>query len=509
MTAPAGTLAGRWQRAVAAVPLRTFLVWEGSDAALHSWTYARFDALVEEVAAGLAARGVVAGMRVHVVLANSPAFVATWLAVARMGACMVPSDPRSSPVELGVHAARTAPAVAVVGRGSADAYAAGVAAGGPDVVVVDEDDVELTPLRRRAAAPSPSHPVRPRDPCAILFTSGTTAAPKGVVVTQGNYAFAGDVMAAAAGLGAADRYIVVLPLFHANAQYYAFAPAISVGASVALVHAFSATAFLTQAARHRATHASLFAAPLRMILARGTPSRPVRLRHCWYAQNVTADQYEQMALLLGCRPRQLYGMTETIPAVLSSGPLSPRHDSMGEVTLGCDVDLHDAEGRPVRDGDAGEIVVRGTRGGTLFDGYLDDEATTRESFAGGVFRTGDRAFRDGDGRHYFAGRRGDMLKVSGENVSAVEVEAVLAAHPGVFEAAVTGMPDDVRDEVPVAWVVRATGHESVDEESLLGWCATRLSPAKRPRAVHFVDELPRTSVGKIRKFLLSVPRGPR
>src|SRR3546814_17725612 len=104
-----------------------------------------------------------------------------------------------------------------------------------------------------------------------LFTSGTTSAPKGVVVTQANYAFAGDVMAAAAGLAKDDRQLVVLPLFHANAQYYSFASALSAGARVALMSSFSASGFLAQAARHGATPASLFAPPLRMTLARGAP----------------------------------------------------------------------------------------------------------------------------------------------------------------------------------------------------------------------------------------------
>ncbi len=174
---------------------------------------------------------------------------------------------------------------------------------------------------------------------------------------------------------------------------------------------------------------------------------------------------------------------------------------MGSPTLGCEVEVHDADGRPCPDGEVGEVVVGGIPGITLFAGYLDDPVTTSAAYAGRWFLTGDRAHVDDAGRFHFDGRRSDVLKVAGENVSVVEVEAVLAEHPSVLEAAVVGEPDPVRDEVPVAFVVAATAG-GVDVATLEAHCAARLAPAKRPRRITVVDELPRTSVGKIRKFLL-------
>ncbi len=506
MSAARATLAGRWRQAVAALADRTFLVFETSGGGAVEWTYAHFDRLVAEVAGGLEARGVVAGSRIHLMSANSPAFVATWLAAARLQACIVPADPRSTPREVAEQAARTGPVTAVCGRGAEAAYREAVSAGAPLPTVVNEDDTEMVGLRGRPTEGLES--VDQLAPSGVMFTSGTTSAPKGVVVTQANYAFAGEVMAAAAQLTQDDRQLVVLPLFHANAQYYSFAAAISVGASVALMPGFSAGRYLEQAARHGATHASLFAAPLRMILARGAgPVAGLRLRHCWYAQNITVEQHDQLSRLFGCRPRQLYGMTETIPAVLTSRARDISPGLMGTPSPGCEVDLWDESGSPVAAGEAGEIVVRGERGVTLFAGYLDDPGTTERAFRGEWFLTGDRAVRDAAGRYAFLGRGSDVLKVAGENVSVVEVEAVLAQHPAVFEAAVVGEPDAVRDEVPVAYVVRAPGHAGVGESELLEFTALHLAPAKRPRAVRFVDELPRTSVGKIRKFLLRPPAG--
>jgi carnitine-CoA ligase len=501
------TFAEAWRAAVDVHGHRTFLVFENADGAVGSWTYAGFDEVVGSVAGELARHGVGAGTSVHVALTNSVAFVAVWLATTRLGAWIVPVDPASTERELAEQLVRTRPVVGFCGRTRAAPYRAAAGTAGL-VHVVDVDETAIGPGWAVAdgGAPPRSDAPAPTDLAAVMFTSGTTGRPKGVEVTQANYAFTGQVMAAACELGADDRYLVVLPMFHANAQYYSFAPAISVGASVALMPAFSASGFLDQAMRHGATCASLFAGPMRMILARAAApatGRGLRLRHCWFAQNIREDQYEQLTEWFGCRPRQLYGMTETIPAVLTDSADDPRPDTMGYVTAGCDVDVQDASGRSCAPDEVGEVVVRGMPGLTLFAGYLDDPTTTAASFRDGWFLTGDRARRDESGRHRFDGRRSDVLKVAGENVSVVEVESVLSAHPGVLEAAVVGAPDDVRDEVPVAFVVVAPG-TSPDGivDALRAWCDERLVKAKRPRAYTVVDELPRTSVGKIRKFVL-------
>ncbi len=493
-----------WARQVAERPDAPFLTFEASDGSVRSWSYEAFDQEVGRVAALLVHHGVGPGAAVHLALTNSPAFVAVWFAANRLGAWIVPSDPMGRAPELRGHLERTAPTVGVCSVHRAAVYRDATACLPVAVVEVDEDDTALT------AFPAGGHPgpwpaVGLRDRAAVMFTSGTTGVPKGVEVTQANYAFAGKVMAERAALTATDRQLVVLPLFHANAQYYSFASAVWAGASVALVHTFSAGGFLHQAARHGATCASLFAAPMRMILARGGPVPGVSLRHVWFAQNVSDEQYETLAAWFGCRPRQLYGMTETIPAVLTDEADDPMPSSMGFVTPGCAVDLQDADGRSVAPGEVGEVVVGGDPGITLFAGYLDMPDVTAASFRAGWFRTGDRATRDASGRHVFDGRRSDVLKVAGENVSTVEVEQAIAAHPKVLEAAVVGRADPVRDEVPVAFVVAADPADPPTPAELAAWCEDRLGKAKRPHEITLLPELPRTSVGKIRKFLLRDP----
>ena len=546
------TFAEVWHGAVARGPESLFLRYAAPDGTVAEWSYGDFDRELDAVAARMRAGGVGPGRPVHLALANGPAFVATWLAAIRLGAMMVPSDPFGRAPELAGHIARTRPAMGVCDAGRAGEYRRAwqqAAAEAPglegDIVALDEHAPHLLPLGGgvrpggaaggaarsahaggpgagagrgadgggsggggRAPGSGPSGAVGApeiglRDTAAVMFTSGTTGRPKGVEITQANYAFCGKVMAERAGFGPDHRLLVVLPLFHGNAQYYSFAAAIWSGAAVVLQPAFSAGRFCAQAAAGGADAASLFAAPMRMILARGAGGPKLTLDHCWYAQNVSDAQYDQLTELFGCRPRQLYGLTETLPAVLTEPATDPVPSSMGRVTPGCAVDVTDAAGRPVPDGEVGEVVVGGERGITLFAGYLDDPATTEASFRDGWLLTGDRARRDPAGRHYFDGRRSEVLKVAGENVSVVAVEAVLAAHPAVLEAAVVGRPDPIRDEVPVGFVVARDPARPPSSHELLAWCGAHLGKAAMPRELTLLEELPRTSVGKIRKFLLA------
>ena len=340
-----------------------------------------------------------------------------------------------------------------------------------------------------------------------MFTSGTTAQPKGVVLTQANYRHVADVMAAAANLGADDRWLVTLPLFHANAQYYCFAPAINVGASVALTATFSASQWIDMANELGATHASLFAAPIRMILAR-TPdgTTPCRLRHTWFAQSLGPDHHRRFGELTGTLPRQLYGMTETIAIVTADRSDPPAHDLIGEPVPGRSVRLVDpATHEDVEVGTPGMIMVAGERGVDLFAEYLDDPATTDRSFitdehGATWFLTGDLAVQTAGGALRFVGRADDVIKVAGENVSLTEVEAILAQAPGVLEVAVLARPDEIRDHVPVAYVVARDQLHPPTADDLAAWASQQLAPQARPREWHFIDSLPRTSVGKVRRF---------
>lgn len=503
------TFTDLWQRSAAAHADNIFLVFRSESGTVSRWTYQQFDTVVCRTAAALRSAGATRGTPIHLVLRNCPAFIAIWLAAARLGAWVVPVDPASSTSDIARQVARIRPALAVCAARRAQTYHDGAAGLVAHVIEAHEDqsDVDFGGLFDYGAEDRAPSPVAASDRLAVMFTSGTTSEPKGVVLTQANYAHVAVAMAAAADLAVRHRWYVTLPLFHANAQFYCFAPAIAVGASVALVSTFTASGWVDHARELEVTHASLFAAPIRMILARTARSHaPLSLEHVWFAQNLGAQHFEQFSALVGTRPRQLYGMTETVAIVCADTTQPYTHDVIGPPLRGRQVKVTDiATGDVASAGASGELVVRGELGVTLFAGYLDAEQTSRAIRRDGDatwFHTGDLVSADDAGVMRFVGRLDDVIKVAGENVSLTEVEAAVAQAPGVLEAAVLARPDPIRDVIPVAYVVPRDPVNPPSCEQLDQWAHDNLVPAARPREWVFIDELPRTSVGKVRRFKL-------
>jgi len=295
----------------------------------------------------------------------------------------------------------------------------------------------------------------------------------------------------------------VLPLFHANAQYYSVMSALVTGATVVLGARFSATGWVDTAIRHAATVGSLFAAPIRMILAK--PSRPRwrshDLRVVAFAQNLTSAEHAAWERDVGAPLLQLYGMTETIgPPLMNPLWTGRRHDSLGRVALGYRCRITDRDGACVAPGQVGELRVGGVPGVSLMAGYLNDPDATAQALTDGWLRTGDLVREDPDGLLTFVARAKDMIKRAGENIAAGEIEDVLMGHPGVLDAAVVGIPDPIRDETIVAFVVTADGE--IDADALRQWCADRLARFRVPEFFTGRTALPRTSVGKIQKQVL-------
>ncbi len=509
------TLKGLLEQRARHSPQAPFLCFDDQHGDVETLNYAEFDSRVNQAARVLGQLGIGPGDTFNAHLSNCPEFLYLWLAAAKTGAVMMPSNVLSSVDELVYLISHSASRVVFTDneRRAAMEEVASHCDAVRDIVVCDPGvgapGRSLAQLMAAQGTAAPAHQPRASDRVAILYTSGTTARPKGVMVTHSNYLYAGETVARATAMTAADRQLLVLPLFHGNAQYYSTMSTLITGASLVLMPRFSARRYFDQAIAHGCTMGSLFAAPIRMILAQA--ERPElsrnKLRVVLFAQNVSETQLTQWQRRFAAPLLQLWGMTETMGPPLMN-PLFEQRDnmSMGRPAMGYEVKLVDEKGAEVAPGQAGQIIVRGIPGETVMAGYLDNPEASAATLRDGWLWSGDTARLDAGGFFHFVDREKDMIKRSGENVATSEVEAVIARHPDVFDCAVIGVPDAMRDEAIKAVVVlkpaSARRGEAADAVAIIAWCEARLASFRVPSLVEFRTELPRTSVGKIQKHLL-------
>ncbi len=492
-------------------PHKTFIFFEEADQLARTYSYLQFDQMVNRTANALIELGVRKGDKVNLHLTNSPEFMFLWFATAKIGAVMMPTNPLSPPDELAYPLAHSESVVSVTQPDLLPNIEA-VRARCPSlrsVLLARSDDAPegAAPFDSLVAAQSDElrgADLEPLDEAAIMYTSGTTSLPKGVLATHANYVFLGEVLAKNMRMGPDDRHLVTLPLFHANAQYYSVMSSLTVGGSAALMPRFSASRFMKQAIRYECTITSLFAAPMRMILAqpRDPRERQNSFRLVIFAQNVTEAQLAEWEERFGASLMQIYGMTETMGQPLTNPvDYTRRNMTIGMPTLPYECKVVDPDGEEVPEGEAGELLVRGTPGWTIMKGYFKDAEATARTIRNGWLWTGDVVEVDPDGYFRFVDRAKDMIKRAGENVAAGEVEAVIKKHPKVADAAVIGVPDEMRDESIKAFVILKDGERATERE-IIEYCAARLSKFRVPEFVETRGEFPRTSVGKIQKHIL-------
>ncbi len=483
------------------------LIWEPLNGKGESWSYAEFVRKLNEVGAGLYARGIRAGDRVIVHLDNCPEQMFAWLGCAWIGAVAVTTNAKSSEAELSYFAEKSKARAAITQPRFADLMAR--AFGNAEWMVVTETDAGEPPTKMSAAyqtfetlfETSIALPEREADctaPFGIQFTSGTTSRPKGVVWTHANALWGGRVNAQHEGLGPDDVHLVFLPMFHTNAQIYSVMAALWVGASIVLQPRFSASRFWPVALEHKCTWTSMVPFMVQVLL-----ERPVPDRHFFrFWGNAGCDLPSDAHF--GVRSIGWWGMTETIThGIVGSVHHADRPKSIGTVAPEYEIAIVSEDGTPVTRGETGDLLVRGIRGLSLFLEYLDDPAATEAAFnEDGWLITGDRVTISEDGWLIFADRTKDMLKVGGENIAASEIEAIISALPDVQEVAVVAKPHKMLDEVPVAFVcVRdLSAIDASDTIRLLQrHCAQELASFKVPVEFHLVEDLPRSTLNKIAK----------
>jgi fatty-acyl-CoA synthase len=334
----------------------------------------------------------------------------------------------------------------------------------------------------------------------LIFTSGTSGEPKAVRVTNDKVAFPGRMLSERFGLGPSDTAYLSMPLFHSNAVMAGWAVAVAAGASIALRRKFSASQFIPDVRRYGATYANYVGKPLSYVLA--TPPRdddadnPLRFL---YGNEGAPRDLERFAKRFDVTVVDGFGSTEGGVAVARTpdtpdGSLGPLTDEVAIV----DVDT----GAPCPPGKVGELV--NPKGPGWFRGYYRDEKAESERMAGGVYHSGDLAYRDEAGYVYFAGRLGDWMRVDGENLGTAPIERILLRHPDVAEAAVYAIPDPaVGDQVMAALVLGACAEFDVARFEAFLAEQPDLGPKQWPRYVRVSTGLPRTATFKVLKRQLS------
>ena len=490
-------------------PDRHFLVGEGDPV-----TVADLDARADRCAAGLAARGIVAGDRVGVAGLNTVDWLTLFFGATRLGAAVVTLNVRYRETELEYMLGQSGTRLVVspaelAGFDYRPLYAA-LAPGLPRLESVvwfgDEGPDGFAALLAADGAP-PAVELSPDTPAVVLYTSGTTGRPKGAVLTHGSLLASARGQQHRQDTGPDDVLVATLPFNHVGGITCTVIHALVAGARVAMVPAFSPAGALHAAAEHRATVLAGVPTMYVLMLAELAKSdhdlSAVRIAVAG-GSNVDPPLARAMAEAFpGAHVENLYGLSETSGACVISATgddLATVCETLGTPLDGVEVRVVDpATGAEVPDGQDGELQVRGA---SLAAGYWEMPDETAAAFRDGWLGTGDMVSRRPDGHLVLRGRLKEMFLQGGFNVYPVEVENVLAAHPGVALAAGIGVPDDVLGEVGLYFVVPRDPDAAPAVPELLAWCRERLADYKVPRRIEVRGELPTTPAGKIAKAQL-------
>lgn len=342
----------------------------------------------------------------------------------------------------------------------------------------------------------------------LMYTSGTTGRPKGVMITHGNVLWKNIAHARELGITDRDTGLVVGPLYHVGALDITFTTHLFAGAGVILHRRFDARAALLDFASGRVDTSWLAPAMLRSILVEAEKDSVVcSTVRCIVGggEKTPLPMFERIwSVFPDAWYADAYGLTETVSGdtFLPQRAAREKAGSVGLPCLGIEVEVHDEAGAVCAAGVPGEVVLRGPK---VAIGYWNDAEASARAFRDGWFHTGDVGYMDDEGYLYLVDRLKDMIISGGENIASAEIERVLYEHPDVAEAAAIGRPDERWGEVPIAYVV-LTPNSTVDSAALIAHCAERLAKYKVPRDVLFISELPRNPSGKILKRELRAVR---
>ncbi|MGH9224772.1 MAG: citryl-CoA lyase [Acidimicrobiales bacterium] len=467
-------IAGHFRRAVDDAAGEVWLL-----AGDEEYTYAEALTQVLRAANGLRSSGVAPGDRVLVTARNTPEYLFMWFALMELGAIQVPVNPKSTEAELAGFVAQVEPALVVSDANAGDLFTAVADDFGPA-------------------------PVEPDDVAVMIPTSGTTGRSKLVMQTHRAYVMAGEGFPWWLRLTSDDRLMTSLPLFHINAPAYSVLGSVAARASLVLLPSFSGSGFLDTARRYGATEFNAIGAMIEILM--GQAARPDDadnpLRLCYTGPSPDKDRHLEIETRFGWEVTCGYALSETPYGLIWPHGWRP-YGTLGaprqHPTLG-----HVNDARLTAEG---ELELRNP---AVMKGYFRMAEETAEVLVDGWLRTGDLVTDNGDGTYTFVGRKKQVIRRRGENLSPAEVEAVLERHPDVVEAAVIGVPSDLSEEDVKAFVVvAAPGRPALDIPALHAFAGQHLARFKVPRYFEVVDELPHTPTGRLAKHQLPTERTPK
>ena len=483
---------------------------------LVSYAAARLE--VERLAELYAAAGYEHGHRIAQLLGNTPEFFYHYLALNALGVSIVPINPDYRYDEIRYLLEHSEALLAVVtpeSHAAVSAAAKGLEQG--DIpVIIGTNTAAFLPPRTNSPPPRRSMPANLETECALLYTSGTTGRPKGCILTNHYFVTAGRGYVSHGGLMSIrqgqERFYNPLPLYHMNHLAVTATGAILTGNALVMTPRFSPSRWWAEIVETGATVIHYLGVVVATLM--NQPPSALDSQHkvrFGVGAGVEPELHGAFETRFGFPLLEVWGMTETGRIyVANEEPRLVDTRAFGRPFAGFEAMVADAEGRPVPAGSDGELLVRHSpddpRHG-FFSGYLKNEAATDEVWRGGWFHTGDVVRQDETGMLYFVDRMKNIIRRSGENIAAAEVEAVLQAHEAVAQVAVLAAPDEVREEEVFACVVTMPGltGDSALAEALVHWCRVRLAYYKVPGWVLFVDKLPTTGTQKVQKTQIFTP----
>jgi acyl-CoA synthetase (AMP-forming)/AMP-acid ligase II len=453
------------------------------------------------------------GDRIAFMGSNCHQFVEYYFALAKMGFVSVPVNARFSSDEAS-YIVNHSESIALIHTEEVEATAAKMrktTAGVKWVISTGQEDeasLSYEEILHEVSEEEPQQEVRPDDVAMIMYTSGATGLPKGVITTQRNIMANTNTMCLELRIVHEDITVLVMPLYHIGGLWPTMSTVYCGGTIILLPH-FDLEAMLKTIEEKKVTFLNLV--PTMLLRMVSFPNLSIynleSLRLVMYAgAPIPLDQLKRAMRIIG--PHRFYGglgCTEASGNLLSfpttehalEGPMASKLGSVGKDAMGVEIAIVDEKGNELPPGKIGEIAGTGEN---ITVGYLKMPEETAEVYRDGWFYTGDIGYRDEDGYVFIVDRKKDIIISGGENVASREVEEVLYQHPAVWEAAVIGVPDKEWGEAVKAVVALKPGTaESIGEADLIEFCKTRLAGYKKPRSIDFVGELPKNAAGKIDK----------